>query len=281
MKTISSALFWAEQNLSNIEENKLEARILLSDTLSIPSYLLCFYKDMILPKDKWKEFKNRIEKRKNYEPLQYLRDFQYFLMWDFNVTKNVFIPRPETELLVEYALALNLPENPLIVDLCCGSGVIGISLAKFIPGSKIYAVDISSSALKIAEENAKKLKVNNISFIKGNLFLPLKKLKIKNEVDLIISNPPYIPQKEWENLPEDVKKEPKGSLIAGKDGLFFHKKLISSSGEFLKEKGFLILEVGFKQKEKVISFAKKKFLKNVDIIKDYGGEERGVVFTKN
>lgn len=277
MIELNSALLWAEEELKEIDS--FEARILLADILSIPSYFLPLYKDKKLGKDQWRELRKKIEKRKNFYPLQYLRGFQPFLLWNFKVDKNVFIPRQETEVLVEYVFKLNLKKRSLILDMCCGTGVIGISLAKFFPESKVYAVDISPAALKVARENAENIGAKNIIFFEGDLFKPLKNLKIK--FDLIISNPPYIPEKEWEILPEDVKREPKRSLIGGRSGILFHKKILSQSAEFLKRDGFVILEIGISQKEKIKTYAEEKGFKIIDIIFDYQNMERGLVLTKN
>jgi release factor glutamine methyltransferase len=278
MITVSSALSWAEKELENFENGKLEARVILSDLLSTQPPFLSLFRNKKLNQKTWEKFKKKIEERKNFIPFQYIRGFQPFFLWDFKVKKNVFIPRQETEVLIEYVLKLNLKNISCILDMCCGNGAIGITLAKIFPECKVYAVDISSSALKLANENSKRIGVENIFFLKGSLFEPLKNSGIK--FDLIISNPPYIPKKDWKDLPEDVKKEPKRSLIGGCDGILFHKKIISQAGKFLKNGGFLILEVGISQKDKIISYAREKGIRYLEVIYDYQKMERGLVFTK-
>ena len=168
---------------------------------------------------------------------------------NFIVTKDVLIPQPDTEILVEEVINIAKKiENPTILDLCTGSGAIAISLAKNIANSKITATDISKKALEIAKQNAKYNGVlNTIDFIESNLFS-----KVKNEkFDIIVSNPPYIPTEEIPSLPKDVQQEPKIALDGGKDGLDFYRKIYKNGFEYLNRQGFLCVEIGYNQREKV------------------------------
>ena len=169
---------------------------------------------------------------------------------NFFVDKNVLIPRQDTEILVEEVIKIAQKTNAKkILDLCTGSGAIAVSLAKYLPQSEITAIDISNDALKIAKKNAVSNNVENqITFISSDMFTNLNEEKF----DIIVSNPPYIKTNVIDNLDIQVKNEPHIALDGGKDGLYFYKKIINESYQYLKYKGFLCLEIGFDQKIDVI-----------------------------
>ena len=169
---------------------------------------------------------------------------------NFFVNENVLIPRQDTEILVEEVINLAKKTNAkTILDLCTGSGAIAVSLAKYLPNTEITAVDISQEALKVAKKNAINNEVENqITFISSDLFTNLENQKF----DIIVSNPPYIKEAVMKDLDKEVKREPELALNGGKDGLYFYRKIISSSYQYLKYKGYLCLEIGFDQKIDVI-----------------------------
>jgi release factor glutamine methyltransferase len=190
-------------------------------------------------------------------PLQYLTGIQEFWGLEYVVTPDVLIPRPETEILVEEVIRLvkdrQRSGTSRLVDLGTGSGCIAIALAKFLPGVEILATDISGDALTIARRNARRLGVDQqITFVKGNLFEPLKK-RSAGQADMIISNPPYIPSDELQTLATEVKDhEPRIALDGGPDGLDLCRRIIQEAPNHLDSGGILVMEIGWKQ-SKVLS----------------------------
>jgi release factor glutamine methyltransferase len=187
-------------------------------------------------------------------PLAYIVGEKEFWSLSFSVGPGVLIPRPETELLVAKVIELSSGNEQLIVDIGTGSGNIAVSLAKELPGARILATDISPTALETARLNASRHKVANIDFREGDLFSPLKGLKIEKRCDFILSNPPYVPEHLWETLQDDIKLcEPEQALVAGKTGLEVIDKLVSGAPEYLKSGGFLGIEIGFHQRDEVVN----------------------------
>jgi release factor glutamine methyltransferase len=188
------------------------------------------------------------------------------------VDKNVLIPRPETEMLVEKALKIgaNLgKKRGWVLDLCCGSGNIAISLAKLGSFEKLYACDISQAALDISKSNACEHKVN-ISFIKSDLFSNLGGLKF----DIIASNPPYISRQERQKLEAELFFEPEIALFAPDEGLFFYKQIAKQAKERLNENGHILLELNANKASEIERIFSQKGYENLEIIKDYAGLDR-------
>jgi len=263
----------------NIEEPSKNAEILLSEVVGkkIPEIYL-IKKQIPLPLVK--KYINFLKKRIEKIPLQYIIGKVDFYKYSFFVEEGVFIPRPETEILVEEAIEIYkkffnlLPVN--ILDIGTGCGNIGISLALEIKKAKVVATDISEKTLEVAEKNACKYNIEDkIKFIKSDLF-PGGNLKF----DIIVSNPPYIPEKEIEKLQEEVKKEPFVALNGGKDGLDVIKKIIQNSTYFLKKRGFLLLEIGYNQLPGIEKIVEKEELKIYNVEKDYSGIERVIILKR-
>lgn len=259
-----------------IESPKNKARIILEYTLKkTREYIIIYDNKMITPKQRDEYIKN-IKKVIRGVPIQYITGIQEFMKLKFFVTKDVLIPQPDTEILVEEVIkiAKNM-KKPAILDLCTGSGAIAISIAKYIPNLNIIATDISSKALEIAKQNAKFNGVKqNIEFIESDLFAKLKDKKF----DIIVSNPPYIPTNDIKTLPKDVQFEPIIALDGGLDGLNFYNKIINASDDFLRKNGYLCLEIGYNQKEsirKIISNDKK--IKDAYFKKDLCKNDRVVI----
>ncbi len=213
-------------------------------------------------------------------PLQYIIKKSDFYKYQFHVDKGVFIPRPETEILIEKTIEIYknffFPSFVNILDIGTGSGNIAITLGKEIKNSSLIATDISEKSIKIAKKNAARYKVENkIKFIKTDLF-PKKNIKF----DIIVSNPPYIPEREIENLENDVKKEPYIALNGGKSGMKYIKKILKNSGKYLSNNGFLLLEIGYNQ-SKFLKNKKFNDLKIVEFTNDLNGIERVVIFKKH
>jgi release factor glutamine methyltransferase len=191
-----------------------------------------------------------IQRRISGEPLQYILEHQEFWSIDFKVDPRVLIPRPETELLVEQSLLI-LSENsfkriPSVLEIGTGSGAIAIALAKEVKIIFLVATDISREALGLAKENARSAGVQNqIEFVNGDLFSPLRPLKARAFFDLILSNPPYIIRRKIDTLAKEVRDyEPFIALNGGEDGLEFYRRIIPEAPFYLREGGWLLLEVG-------------------------------------
>ena len=259
--------------IENIEAPKNKARMLLQATLKKSrEYLMIYDNKEVTSLERDKYIKN-VKRLIMGEPLQYITGIQEFMKLNFLVTKDVLIPRPDTEILVEEVIKIaeNIP-NPVILDLCTGSGAIAVSLAKYIKNVHIYAIDISSKALEIAKKNAELNGVkNNIDFIESNLFDKIKDKKF----DVIVSNPPYIETETIKRLSKDVQNEPRIALDGGKDGLDFYRKISENGYKFLNRQGYLCLEIGYNQRISVRQILeKKKRYVNIKCIKDLCENDR-------
>ena len=215
VKNINDVLKEAKQILKENNIDEREARLLLAFSLNMPLEKLIIKKEYT--KKEFQKYIKIIKKRASKIPYAYIVGHKEFMKLDFEVNKNVLIPRDDTEILVEEVIKL---DKKKILDMCTGSGCIAVSLANYIKDSEVDAVDISKKALKIAKLNAKNNNVF-INFIKSNLFK-----KVKEKYDVIVSNPPYIKKEDLNNLQEEVKKEPIKALDGGKTGLDFYKKII-------------------------------------------------------
>lgn len=229
-------------------------------------------------------FSTIYQRRALSRPLQYILGYTEFMGLNFKIKEGVFIPRPETEILVETAIkyVTKLQNHKVtklnILDIGTGSGCIAVSLAKFIPLAKIIATDYSVKALEIAKDNAKLNKVSDkITFIRSDLFTSYK-VRVTS-YDIIVSNPPYIPAREIGLLQPEIRYEPRIALDGGEDGLEFYKRIFKESHSYLKENGYLIMEVGFGQAKTIKDIASSSVrFKVLETIKDYSDIERVIVF---
>ena len=210
---------------------------------------------------------------KDDTPLSHLVGFEYFYDRKFKVTSDVLSPRMETEELVykviDYIRKNNLT-NIKILDLCTGSGIIGITLKKELEefDVKILASDISSRALTVAKENASSLK-EDISFVESDLFS-----NIQDKFDIIVSNPPYIAHNDKKTIKENVLNyDPHLALFAGEEGMYFYRNIIEKSRSYLNEKGIMFFEIGYDQKEKIITLGENNKFETV-VYKDINGRDR-------
>jgi len=228
------------------------------------------------------KLREMVRRRAAGEPLQYITGEAEFCGLKFAVDRRVLIPRPETELLVDTTLAqmkskVQSPQSRVrIVDLCTGSGCVAVTLAKKLDAAEVYATDVSTDALAVAEENAKRYKVEkNIRFFQGDL---LEILPDSLTVDAIVSNPPYIASGDWARLPKEVREfEPAQALAAGEDGLNFYRRIVGNARRFLLPTGFLCLELGDGQCPAVSRLCAENGWTVEDVVKDLQGKERVMV----
>jgi release factor glutamine methyltransferase len=237
-----------------------------------------------------------LEERKKGIPLQYILARCEFFGLEFRIRTGVFIPRPETEILVEEAIEKTRDEgrglpagkagtrDVKILDIGTGSGNIAISLAKNISNAKITAADISPQAITLARENAKMHEVDgNIEFIQADIFSQTVNCKLLSvNYDLIISNPPYIRSADIQHLEPQVRYEPKVALDGGEDGLGFYRKIISLAGSLLKLDGVLLFEIGLNQAKDIAGISKYYSRFSIEkIVKDYSSIKRVMILKRD
>lgn len=224
------------------------------------------------------KYKIKYNKAKKGYPIQYLFKKAYFYDTEYYVNKNVLIPRPETEILVNDTIKIinEKVKNPKIIEIGTGSGIIAITLKKYINNSIITATDISKKALKVAKRNAKNKK-QDIEFIKTNLFEG-----IKERYDVLISNPPYIDYSDT-NIDKNVKKyEPHLALFAPNEGTYFYEQILKNSKNILNKKNIILFEIGYNQKELLTKIVNKYYPNSKIIVKkDYNNYDRIMIISNN
>ncbi len=283
--TIDSVLKEAVEILKNnqIENPILHARILLGYLLNQDKTYLITNNQKELDTNEEKKFFLLVDRLAKGEPIQYITNHQEFMKLDFYVDENVLIPRADTEISVEKAIEIinekQLKESKeiTVLDMCTGSGAIAVSIAKYTERTKIQAADISKDALNIASKNAANNEVSDkCKFIESNMFE-----NIEDKFDVIISNPPYIKQEVIKKLENKAQKAPITALDGGIDGLDFYRILVNESYKYLNNDGYLIMEIGYDQKEEVVELLEKSNnYDKIECIKDLAGNDRVVIATK-
>lgn len=270
---LEEAISILKQN--NIEEPILKSKLLLAFVLKQEKEYLLINDNKELLEMEENEYREIINMLIEGEPIQYIIGKQEFMGLDFEVNKNVLIPRADTEILVEEIISIIGEKDFKVLDLCTGSGAIAVSLAKKLKNIKVTATDISLEALETAKKNAV---LNDVvaKFINSDLFE-----NIKGSFDIIVSNPPYIETDIIKTLSKDVQHEPFIALDGGKDGLDIYRKIVNEAYKYLNENGTLALEIGYNQKEQVINLLRESG-NYIDIYskKDFGGNDRIVIAKK-
>ena len=262
----------------NIKSSLLDSEILMSKVLNKKRDYIILNLEKNIDQKSLNFFKNLINERSRGKPIAYITGNKYFWKDEFKVDKNVLIPRPDTELIVEQILKIYKNKKNLnILEIGVGSGCILLSVLKEKKGFAATGIDISMGCIKICKSNIKKLKIRNkIDLFKSDID------KFNNgKYDLIISNPPYIKKTDLKYLEKDVIKfEPKLALDGGLDGLSEIRKVIKKSSELIKINGKLVLEVGFDQKFKVKKLLKEKGFYINKVLKDLSNNDRCIISTK-
>ncbi len=298
---ISTALSQARLVLDSkgVSNSGLDSLILLSHTLflcgkSFSKEWVIFNPDFELDLDQQKIFLGLVSRRENREPISQIIGKREFFGEEFLVSKNVLDPRPDSESLIELILKI-FPEKTKklkILELGVGSGCLILTLLRLYVEASGVGIDISSEALEICKKNSEKQLVSDrLKLLKSDLFEILKQAQDdgyetqkgdfegQKKYDLIISNPPYIPSKEIEDLEPEVRiHEPRIALDGGSDGLDFYRKIATSAENFLNKNGKIILEIGFGQKEEIVKIFSKNKFKLTDLKPDLAGTDRALCF---
>lgn len=278
--TVQDALMTGTQKLrtAGLEQPRFEAEVLLAAVMHQERLYFLMHPEDPLSLEQLRVFADAVKRRAAREPSAMITGHREFMGLDFNVNAHVLIPRPDTENIVEAALArVSRKSHSEVLDLCCGSGAIGIALKNTCPDIQLWLSDISKKALAVAESNAQKHRVA-AHLILGDLFEGLPQ---SQRFDMIVTNPPYIPTGDIADLSPDVKDyEPRMALDGGKDGYDFYKRLFASVDDRLKEQGHLILECGWNQADTLIEMARSRSFSHIERIYDLAGFARGLVCSK-
>lgn len=269
--TIEELIVYGKKYLHSIEAKMLLSRVVEYDTLNLLNHL-----DEVINEEKIELYKKLIDARLNNKPTQYIVGTTEFYGLELIVNESVLIPRFETEELVENSLKIienKFREEVKVLDLCCGSGAIGLTIKNKLPKAKVKMSDISREALQVAEANRNKLNLD-VEIIESDLFN-----NINEKFDVIISNPPYIA--EDEEIDDLVKNnEPHLALYGGKNGLDYYERILSKISNYLTDDFLIAFEIGATQKDAIIEIA-NKYLGNINITskKDLSDKDRMIFIT--
>ncbi|MCW6111478.1 peptide chain release factor N(5)-glutamine methyltransferase [Clostridium sporogenes] len=259
----------------SIGSYQIDTQLLLGKTLKKDRLFILTNPDYHIKEEEKKKYFQLIELRKNKMPMKYILGTTEFMGLDFNIKKGVLIPRPDTEILVETVLEEIKNKNyKQICDVCCGSGIIGITIGYTLNNTEIICYDIEDVPYNTTKENILKHNLQDrIKVLKSDLLT--EAIKGKRKFDIIVSNPPYIREDVIETLMDDVKKyEPFEALCGGKDGLFFYEGIIKQSLEVLNDGGTIAFEIGYDQKIQVSHILHEYGFKDILCIKDLAGKDR-------
>ena len=263
---------------NKISNPRLDSQILLSEIINKDKKHIILNPKEILNTKQLKKFKDLIKRRKKGEPVAYLINNKEFWKDEFYVNKDVLIPRPDTELIVEQVLKIYPKQSQLqILDIGTGSGCILLSILKERINFYGVGIDVSNKSINVSKFNAKRLKLNNrVKFFHSSV----DNFRI-GKYDIVVSNPPYIKLLNFKYLDKDVINfEPKLALSGGFDGFSKISKVISKTKNLIKKNGKFVLEIGFNQKNKVREILKKEGFYINKSIKDYGNNDRCIISTK-
>jgi len=268
---------------NDIDSPRLDAEVLLAELLGMERIKLYVNFDYPLKDKEISKYREMIKKRAQHIPVAYIIGHKEFMSLDFDVNQNVLLPRPETEILVEYLIDY-FQEKDMdsinIVEVGTGSGAIMVSLGHYLDNARILGVEIEEGAIEVTRQNIDKFNLEDrLKVTKGDLLNPLIKREISN-VDLLVSNPPYISEEDMDKLPPEVKQEPDKALYGGREGLDIYKNLIPQARKVLKDNGMIALEIGYNQAEAVSNILKENNFKDLELRKDYADKDRFIIAYK-
>lgn len=280
--TLKEALSNLKIKLAEVNDGALESRYILEKVSGVSYSEMLFKGDSEISEEKYNEALAMVERRLSGEPIQYILGSWEFMDFTFKVGEGVLIPRPETEILVEYiSEKIKDIDEPVIYDLCSGSGCIGLSLRKMHKNAKVFLVEKSDKALVYLNENCQNNcgDLDNTTVIQGDILKPQNFANLP-KADVIVSNPPYIRSDEIPTLQSEVLREPVMALDGGEDGLIFYRVLVSDWTSYLKDNGFMAFECGEDQAKDICDlFAEINF--DSEIINDYNNIQRIVIGRRN
>jgi len=272
--SIRNCLKYVASVLHQKECASLEAEILLSLALNSTRSHLHAWPDKKIDNMSMVRLQEFIARRNSGEPIAYITGCKEFWSLKIEVNRDTLVPRPETEVLIEKALTLFSRQDKICVaDLGTGSGAIAFALASERPNSTVHASDICHNALNMAKKNKVQLQLNNVTFFHGDWCSALPHFNY----DMLVSNPPYISESEWEYYQDGLTVEPKHALLSGYDGLFAIRLICQQAPHYLKPKGYLLVEHGFLQGEAVRTIFASMGFSNVETVCDLSSHERVTV----
>ncbi|WP_298705880.1 peptide chain release factor N(5)-glutamine methyltransferase [uncultured Veillonella sp.] len=285
--TIGRLLQWTEQyfHSKGVESSRLDGEVLLSHVLGVDRIYLYTHYDKPMTKEELDKFRPLVIERASGYSVAAVIGKKEFMGLMFNVSKDVLIPRPDTETIIEDLLSqISVDEAPYILDMCTGPGTILYSLLHYLPKATGLGLDISKEALQMAALNRDELHlVDRAKLWQSDMFTALLQdpTTYEEAFDVIVSNPPYIPSDDMKTLAPEVLNEPHVALDGGEDGLDFYRQLIEQAPRFLKTGGLLAFEIGIHQEEAIIELAKSNgAYGDVTMTKDLGGIVRALRWTK-
>ncbi|MCI6756401.1 MAG: peptide chain release factor N(5)-glutamine methyltransferase [Lachnospiraceae bacterium] len=265
-----------EASLPENPDRKLDARLLLEASCGTDyQTLLADGNERLVTDEEFRRYETMLERRSGHEPVAYILGAQDFMGLPFFVTRDVLIPNQDTENLVEEAMK-EVHAGMRILDLCTGSGCILLSLLHYSADTTGVGTDLSAAALRVAAENGGRLGLSDRAVWKqGDLYEALAGAESSLKFDLIVSNPPYIPTAVIGTLmPEVAEMEPRMALDGGEDGLSFYRRILAGARDVLKIGGVLMMETGFDEAADVASMMRQSGFLDLQIIRDYGGQDR-------
>lgn len=279
MMTIRQAVSWGSDKLKShgVENAEHDSFELLSAVNGMTRTFYLVNGDSSLSEEDFLLFEEYIDKRAAHIPLQHIIGKAYFYGYEFEVNGDVLVPRQDTEILVGEVMKV-ARSGDYILDMCTGSGCIGITIAKKFPEVKVLGIDVSEKALAVAEKNKHNLEADNIDFMLSDLF---EKLNQDITFNIIASNPPYIPTKVIDGLQDEVRlHDPILALDGSEDGLKYYRNISSEAGMYLEPDGWLCFEIGAEQALDVSDIMEREGFRNITVIKDLAGLDRVVMGRK-